>query len=184
MTCGCDQQTVADHGDAIAEVTADPEIISGLSTQGEGIQPPGPGTGGTTGVVAVIYDGTDAPLNSLRVSVNFDFNSFNFLLGKDGQDVRNFQNAQLGSGDIMRITVSNTPLDASITLNSWDFVWIYPATQQQTTAGNGFCLFTVVVAVYFDSDEDVNRYRMIVGIGTLGMGIPGFPEGYGRELTY
>jgi hypothetical protein len=84
----------------------------------------------------------------------------------------------------MQITVRGTSLNPSITLLPSDFIWIDPETQQQTSPGNGMCLFTVIVAVYFNDDEDVNRYEMVVGIGTFGAGIPGFPEGYGRELRF
>jgi len=100
------------------------------------------------------------------------------------QEISNFENVQLKEGDRMRITVSGTSLNPSITLLPDDFIWIDPQTNQQTSPGNGLCLFTVVIGIAFNDDEDVNRYEMIVAIGTVGFGIPGFPEGYGRELRF
>jgi hypothetical protein len=180
---GCDQQDVADLGDKIADRTADPEVISGMGTPGDGPLPPGP-TDGATGAIAAVYSGTNAPLSSVTVRVSLPFRTFNFSLAKDYHDTQHFQNAQLKEGDRMQITVQGTPLNASITLLPSDFAWIDPGTQQVTSPGKGYKYITVVIAVYFDDDEDVNRYGMIVGIGTLGMGIPGFPDGFGRELRF
>jgi len=183
LTFGCNQQDVADRGDAVAEITADPEIISGLGSPGTDIQPPGQVTGGTMGVVLAAYAG--GPLSSLSVSVNFPFRSYNFMLANNGQqEYQIFENDPLKAGDRIQIRVNNTPINASITLLSSDFIWIDLATNQPTSPGNGKSYFTLYIVVYFDDDEDVNRYRMVVGIGTLGMGIPGFPDGYGRELNF
>jgi len=183
MINGCDKQAVVDRGIAIAETTADPEVIGGMGSGGI-IQPPDQIPGGTLGVVAAYYDGYNAPMSSISMTVSFSFRTFNFTLGSGAQEIVNFENAQLKEGDRMQITVRGTSLNPSITLLPSDFIWIDPETQQQTSPGNGMCLFTVIVAVFFNDDEDVNRYEMIVGIGTFGAGIPGFPEGYGRELRF
>ncbi len=183
MINGCDKQVVADIGNAIAETTTDPEVIAGMGSGGI-IQPPNQIPGGTIGVVAALYDGYNAPMSSISMTVSFSFRTFNFVLGSGAQEIVNFENAQLKEGDRMQITVRGTSLNPSITLLPSDFIWIDPETQQQTSPGNGMCLFTVIVAVYFNDDEDVNRYEMVVGIGTFGAGIPGFPEGYGRELRF
>ena len=181
---GCDQQDVADLGDAVADRSADPEVISGMGTGGDGTQPPGPVTGGTTVVILVANNDYDGPLSSIRVSVNFPFRTFSFLVGKGSFDNQHFHNAQLNEGDRMQITVQGTHLNPSITLLPSDFVWIDPDTQEVTSPGNGFKYITVVISVSFDDGEDVNRYVMFVGIGTMGIGIPGFPDGYGRELRF
>ena len=180
---GCDKQEIADRGNAIAETTADPEVIAGMESGGI-IQPPNQIPGGTMGVIAAAYSGMNAPMSSVNLSVNFNFRTFNFALGSDDQQVQNFENGQLKEGDRMQITVHGTYLNPTITLLPSDFVWIDLETNQQTSPGNGLCLFTAVIGIYFNDDEDVNRYEMIVGIGTFGYGIPGFPEGYGRELRF
>jgi len=180
---GCDEQELVNRGNAIADKTTDPEVISGI-TPGDIINPPNPLPGGTMGVVAVVYDGVNAPMRSVNVTVSFPFRTFNYSLGMGSQEISNFENVQLKEGDRMRITVSGTSLNPSITLLPDDFIWIDPQTNQQTSPGNGLCLFTVVIGIAFNDDEDVNRYEMIVAIGTVGFGIPGFPEGYGRELRF
>jgi len=180
---GCDEQELVNRGNAIADKTTDPEVISGI-TPGNIINPPNPSTGGTMGMVAVVYDGGNAPMSSVNVTVSFPFRTFNYSLGRGSQEISNFENVQLKEGDRMRITVSGTSLNPSITLLPDDFIWIDMQTNQQTTPGNGLCLFTVVIAIYFNDDEEVNRYEMVVGIGTTGFGVPGFPDGYGRELRF
>ncbi len=180
---GCDQQEVADLGNSIAETTTDPEVLAAMQSGGI-IQPPGNTDGGTMGAVAVLYDGMDAPLSYVTVAVNLNLSTFNFVLAKDAQDVQNFENTSLKEGDRIQITVHGTSLNPSFTLLPSDFAWIDPETQQQTTPGSGICLFTMVIAIHFNPDEQVNRYEMIVGIGTIGFGIPGFPEGSGRELRF
>lgn len=183
MVNGCDQKEVADLGNSIAETTTDPEVLAAIQSGGM-IQPPGNTDGGTMGAVAVLYDGTDAPLSYVTVAVNINLSTFNFVLAKDAQEVQNFENIALKEGDRIQITVHGTSLNPSFTLLPSDFAWIDPETQQQTTPGNGICLFTMVIAIHFNADEEVNRYEMIVGIGTIGFGIPGFPEGSGRELRF
>jgi hypothetical protein len=183
MINGCDKQEVADLGNTIAETTINPELVSAMES-GNIIQPPDQTPGGTMGAVAALYDGTNAQMSTANISVNFPFRTFSFTLGSNAQDVRNFENARLKEGDIMQITVYGTSLNPTITLLPTDFIWIDPETRQQTTAGNGICLFTVIIAVYFNDTPAVNRYEMIVGIGTVGFGIPGFPDGYGRELRF
>ena len=180
---GCDKQEVVNQGNAIADKTTDPEVISGI-TSGNIITPPNPVPEGTMGVLSVTYNGMNAPMSSVNVSVSFPFRTFNYTLESSSTEVSNFENAQLKEGDRMRITVSGISLNPSITLLANDFIWIDLQTNQQTTPGNGLCLFTVIIAIYFNDDEDVNRYEMLVGIGTAGFGIPGFPEGYGRELRF
>jgi len=183
---GCDEQELVNRGNAIADKTTDPEVISGI-TPGDIINLPHPlflPVTGLVGVVAVVYDGGNAPMSSVNVTVSFPFRTFNYSLGRGSQEISNFENVQLKEGDRMRITVSGTSLNPSITLLPDDFIWIDMQTNQQTTPGNGLCLFTVVIAIYFNDDEEVNRYEMVVGIGTTGFGVPGFPDGYGRELRF
>jgi hypothetical protein len=126
---GCDQQDVADLGDAVADRSADPEVISGMGTGGDGTQPPGPVTGGTTVVILVANNDYNGPLSSIRVSVNFPFRTFSFSVGKGSFDNQHFHNAQLNEGDRMQITVQGTHLNPSITLLPSDFVWIWDLLQ-------------------------------------------------------
>ncbi|MBN2665411.1 MAG: hypothetical protein JXR67_02785 [Bacteroidales bacterium] len=180
---GCDQQEAADLGNSIAETTTDPEVLAAIQSGGM-FQPPEYTEGGTLGAVAVVYDGMDAPMSYVTVAVNLNFSAFNFVLAKNAQEVQNFENIALKEGDRVQITVHGTSLNPSFTLLPSDFAWIDPETQQQTTPGTGISLFTMVIAIHFNTDEEVNRYEMIVGIGTIGYGIPGFPEGSGRELRF
>jgi hypothetical protein len=180
---GCDQQEVADLGNSIAETTTDPEVLAAIQSGGI-VQPPEYTEGGTIGAVAVVYDGMDAPMSYITVAVNINLSTFNFVLAKNAQEVQNFENIALKEGDRVQISVHGTSLNPSFTLLPSDFAWIDPETQQQTTPGTGICLFTMVIGVHFNTDEEVNRYEMIVGIGTIGYGIPGFPEGSGRELRF
>ena len=180
---GCDQQEVADLGNSIAETTTDPEVLAAIQSGGM-IQPPEYTEGGTMGAVAVVYDGMDAPMSYITVAVNINLSTFNFVLAKNAQEVQNFENIALKEGDRVQISVHGTSLNPSFTLLPSDFAWIDPETQQPTTPGTGISLFTMVIAIHYNTDEEVNRYEMIVGIGTIGYGIPGFPEGSGRELRF
>jgi len=77
---GCDEQELVNRGNAIADKTTDPEVISGI-TPGNIINPPNPSTGGTMGMVAVVYDGGNAPMSSVNVTVSFPFRTFTDDIG-------------------------------------------------------------------------------------------------------
>ena len=188
ITYGCDIQDVSDFGNTIADQTTNPEVIASgaLGRVPDGI--PGiPGNGGqkdgTIGFITVYYTGGIYPQTLLRVSVQFNFRNFNFNVSPNSYDYQNFDNASLREGETMRIQVQGTPLNPSINLFASDFIWINPATGNVAESGTGNRVFSVIISVWFDDDEDEMRYKMMVIIGQGGFGYDGVPGG-GRVLQF
>jgi hypothetical protein len=185
---GCDIQDVSDFGNTVADQTTNPEVLASgaLGRPPEG-SPDIPGNGGqndgTIGFISVYYTGATFPQSPLRVSVQFNFRNFNFSVSPNIYEHQNFENASLREGENMRIQVQGTPLNPSINLFASDFLWIDRSTGTVSEPGTGSRVFSVLISVFFDDDEDEMRYRMIVVIGQGGFGYDGVPGG-GRVLQF